>query len=488
MKPPTPELRKLVDQLLDERGMTKVETSRLEDLMRDKDGLRYYAELVTQESMMADALEGITGVEKPRVTLSFPVKVLLAAAAAAMFFALGFFSRQPGDSSGITTARAADPAPSHAGTLPARITGLMGVEWAEGGEPDLMANHGTARQLAIRTGLVEVTYASGVRVTLEGPAEFSVVDPTAGRLSNGKLVAYVPPGAEGFHVDYAKGRVVDLGTEFAMDVKADGRAELGVFDGRIQLHLPGQDVRQLQVNQALMHDDSAEEPLVSIPLDRDKFVRRLPARDFRWEATGDASRKVEFDVTHLIWKPASYRALFKGIHGAGRVEIRDVELCLDGKTVDSWDGAGTTGLHVQNVRSNLVSLDVSSADFRRGRWTVKADLRLLDGTKGPVSGILQFEEGLVSAATAEDFIGTWRYYFNGVEHKRRFMPDGTIRFYKNGILATENFVNGRWKVENGVLYQSAPEIGLVEEHVLRNAGTLIFVNQPYDNAVKVPDP
>ncbi|MGC4013355.1 MAG: FecR domain-containing protein [Luteolibacter sp.] len=512
MKPPTPELRKLVDQLLDEREMSRVDTSRLEDLIRDEDAMRYYAEMVTHEAMMEDALDGITGVKRKRPgnVLRFPlVKVALGAAAAAVVFAAGFFSRPPEVIRVEMAAKVpklapeaepepdpSDPPEGSEPSLPlmisydppARITGLTGVEWADGGEPDLLESHGQVRQLSIRTGLVELTYSSGVRVTLEGPVDYSIVDETSGRLTMGKLVAYVPKGAEGFHVDYAKGRVVDLGTEFAMDVHEDGKTELGVFEGKVQLHVPGQDVRLLQVNQALMHDEKAEDVVSSIPLDRDKFVRRMPARDFRWEVTSGAPKQFEVDVTHLIWKSGTYRPVFKWMQGPASVEVRNVMLLRDGVEVCRADGRGATGPPRRNlVADNLFTLPVASGQYEPGRWTLRATLRPVGGGSQCV-GIVQFEEGLITTATEADFIGTWRYFYGGIEHKRQFMPDGTMRFYKGGRLATENFVNGHWHVTDGILYQEVPEGGFMETHALRNKDTLIFVNRPYDNAVRVEDP
>lgn len=486
MKPPSPELRQLVDQLLDGREMSKVDTSRLEDLMHDEEGLRYYAEMVTHESMMADALDGISGVEKkPRNILKFPVKLALGAAAAAAFFALGFLSRPA-----RLVEQPAGPAPQQtmaADGLPARITGLMGVDWADGSEPDLLGSQGQARRLSIRTGLVELTYASGVRVTLEGPVDYSITDGAAGSLAAGKLVAYVPKGAEGFHVDYAKGRVVDLGTEFAMDVHPDGKTELGVFDGKVQLHVPGQDVRLLQVNQALMHDDTAEDVVSSIPLDREKFVRRMPARDFRWEVKTSGPKQVEFDVTHLIWKSGTYRPVFKWMQGSANVAVKDVALLRDGVVICRAEGSAITGARVTSLNENIFTLPVAGNQYEPGRWTLRATLQPAGGSSR-ATGIVQFEEGLITTATEADFIGTWRYFYSGLEHKRQFMPDGTIRFYKGGRLATENFVDGHWHVKDGILYQEVPELGIMETHALRNKDTLIFVNRPYDNAVRVKDP
>lgn len=480
-KAPTPELRKLIDQLLAEGGLGRVETSRLEELLKDRDCLRYYTEIMSQEAMMAEALEGI---EEPQAKVTrFPRKAIALAAAACVIFGLGFFSGmwRPG----MDRERAMkQPA--------VQVTGLMGVEWESGGVPNLGAGSVAAERVAFRSGLVELTYGNGVRVTLEGPADFSVASPTSGNLVSGKLVAYVPPGAEGFTVDYAKGKVVDLGTEFAMDVSADGKAELGVFDGEVELRLPGDKPRPLFQSQAVLHDTTAEHELRAIPLDRDKFVRRLPARDFRWALTSDTAQEIEFDVTHLLWKPSQYRAILKWVDGRDAIIVSDVELRLDGRPVASDPHEGATGA-LKLVRENIYRLNVDPGKFARGRWTLHATVKpyprvdAMAAYKGPVEsqGILQFEEGLVSKATKEDFIGRWGYHHLGARYVREFHADGTVLLTKDGAPYKEAFVDSHWEMDDGVLKVWIPDQNAFESHVLRDADTLIFTSNPYDNAGKL---
>jgi hypothetical protein len=44
------------------------------------------------------------------------------------------------------------------------------------------------------------------------------------------------------------------------------------------------------------------------------------------------------------------------------------------------------------------------------------------------------------------------------------------------------FVGSRWEVRDGVLKVWIPERGAYECHVLRDADTLVFTSNPYDNA------
>jgi hypothetical protein len=480
---PSPELRKLIDRLLIDGGLGKVDASRLEELLKDRDALRYYTEIMAQESMMAEALEGIEGERK---VVRFPVKPVALAAAACVVFGLGFFSgREKGNPPQVVEKKA-----QHV-----QVTGLMGVEWGANGAPEFTAGSVTAERVSFRSGLVELTYASGVRVTLEGPADFSVTNATSGSLADGKLVAYVPPGAEGFTVNYAQGKVVDLGTEFAMDVKGS-KAEVGVFDGEIELHLPGDKPRSLFQDQAVIHQPGRVNPLRAVPLDREKFVRRMPARDFRWEVTSHGSREVEFDVTHLIWKPSEYRGVFKWMEGRDAIVIRNVELRRDGKVVAADRHEGVTG-HLRLVHENVFSLDVKPGDFERGRWTLHATMETYPRTPDMVEenlpvasvGLLQFEEGLVSTATAADFIGSWEYYHLGRRYVRVIHPDGRMDLLVNGEAWPQAFPGLLWEVSDGVLKIGVPLMtGVYEHHALRDRNTLIFMSNHYGNATRVVKP
>jgi hypothetical protein len=404
-----------------------------------------------------------------------------------LVFGTGFFFGRSGDKTGgLASSAKASPA--------VQVTGLMGVEWEPAGAPALVPGGVVAERVAFRTGLVELSYGNGVRVTLEGPADYTVVDGGRGNLASGKLVAYVPPGAEGFSIDYAKGKVVDLGTEFAMDVAKDGTTELGVFDGEVELHLPGDKPRPLFEGQAVIHDESAEKNLRAVPLDREKYVRRMPARDFRWSMTSETEQHLEFDVTHLIWKPAAYRAVFKWVEGVDAILVSDVELRLDGVRVAGDAHEGATGFP-NLVRDNIYRLEVKGGQPPAGKWTLHAKVRpyprempnLSPGVPVQSQGILQFEEGMVSTARPEDFIGKWEYHFLGGRFVREFRPDGTVSLTKDGAPYLEAFAGSWWEVQEGVLKVWIPDQGLFENHVLRDSGTLIFTSNPYDNARKLGD-
>jgi len=501
MKTPTPELRDLLDRMMDEGGLSRPEMGRLEELMADPEVMEYCCEVLLNESLLPEALKAM-GVPDREARAASPSvwtrlrdrggRLIPMAAAAGLAFAAGYLA---GGWKPEAVIPASKPPLASAGARAARVTGLMGVVWDDEANP-VSPNHPVdAQRFAFKSGLLELTYASGVRVTLEGPADYAVPGPVSGRISSGKLVAYVPKGAEGFTVDFGDGQVVDLGTEFAMELGRNGKMELGVFEGEVELHLPGDSPLLLNRSQAMVHDRNAEEPLRPVPFDRSKFVRQLPNRDFPWSIHSSAPVELELDVSHLVWKSAAYRAIFKWISGKDAVEIRGVELRRDGRGVAADPRVGQTGM-LLHVKDNLFELTVPPGTHQPGRWTLHAIVSQLPRTGGmtrylgPVdsAGIVLFEEGLVNRAEAADFIGPWGYSYAGARFVREFHADGTITVARNGKPVPKAFSGCSWWVDKGMLHAEIPDgNGLVETHILRDRDTLIFTNRAFDNATRLTD-
>jgi hypothetical protein len=91
---------------------------------------------------------------------------------------------------------------------------------------------------------------SGVTLTLEGPADLELLSLDRVHCRRGKLRTRVPRGAEGFIVTTPGSAVIDLGTEFGLNVADDGTAKLMVFKGEAEaavLNAAGVPVRSQQV-------------------------------------------------------------------------------------------------------------------------------------------------------------------------------------------------------------------------------------------------
>lgn len=96
---------------------------------------------------------------------------------------------------------------------------------------DAVTADGTALDLV--KGEVELTYSTGSRMLLVGPARF-VVRPAGGVLHHGGLVASISESGHGFTIETPNGKVVDLGTEFGVAVDDLGVSEVSVFEGKVE--------------------------------------------------------------------------------------------------------------------------------------------------------------------------------------------------------------------------------------------------------------
>ncbi|MEM6692878.1 MAG: FecR domain-containing protein, partial [Planctomycetota bacterium] len=88
--------------------------------------------------------------------------------------------------------------------------------------------------IEIRSGVAEIDFFCGATITIEGPASFDIQSDWLFKLNEGRLRANVPPAARGFVIQTDEGDVIDLGTEFALNVTGDN-ARVEVIDGEIEL-------------------------------------------------------------------------------------------------------------------------------------------------------------------------------------------------------------------------------------------------------------
>jgi hypothetical protein len=120
----------------------------------------------------------------------------------------------------------------------AMILKLDGVQWEEAGEPhpaegDLLA----PGRFRFRSGRVTLSMLSGVMLNLEGPADLDLVSYDRIFCRQGKLRTRVPKGAEGLVISSPTSAVLDLGTEFALNVQDGGTSRVKVFEGRAEAML-----------------------------------------------------------------------------------------------------------------------------------------------------------------------------------------------------------------------------------------------------------
>jgi hypothetical protein len=100
--------------------------------------------------------------------------------------------------------------------------------------------------LKIDSGTMELELHAGTRLVVQGPAEWSISDSNSVSLRIGKLFARVPKQAIGFTVETPTAEIVDLGTEFGVEVSESGATEVQVSKGSIELYSGAKSSRLLK--------------------------------------------------------------------------------------------------------------------------------------------------------------------------------------------------------------------------------------------------
>jgi len=156
----------------------------------------------------------------------------------------------------------------------ARIVRIESATWASGQIPPRVGSSLKAQRLRLDSGLLELKFACGATVIIEGPVDFEVRGPQHGFLHQGRAVTRLPKGTKGFILDSPRGKLVDQGTEFGVNVTASGDTEVHVLEGLVEAK-PDSRAQSLQLsrNQAVR---LTRQNVEQFPADAGSFITDLP--------------------------------------------------------------------------------------------------------------------------------------------------------------------------------------------------------------------
>lgn len=118
----------------------------------------------------------------------------------------------------------------------ATLVRTTGVAWPAGGKARLeLSRLAVGDALLFETGEVELVFDTGVKVIVRGPADFEIRagDRAFSRL--GRISAHVGVDGQGFTIETPLATVVDLGTEFTIEVGPSGATDVAVLRGLVDL-------------------------------------------------------------------------------------------------------------------------------------------------------------------------------------------------------------------------------------------------------------
>jgi hypothetical protein len=116
----------------------------------------------------------------------------------------------------------------------AKLVALHDCRWNED-VPLRVGDALTPETMHLLSGVAELELNAGTRLVVEGPADWSVDDRNRVLLRTGKLLAHVPKDAIGFTVETPIARIVDLGTEFSVEVGDSGTTDVQVLKGQVRI-------------------------------------------------------------------------------------------------------------------------------------------------------------------------------------------------------------------------------------------------------------
>ncbi len=201
----------------------------------------------------------------------------------------------------------------------------------------------------LQSGVAEIEFFQGAQLRIEGPAEIKIVSASEAYCSYGRFSAHVPPQARGFRLGTPKGDIVDLGTDFGLDLN-EASPELHVFKGEVELHQPQVQMRKLTTGNAT-------------GLDKSGSTRELLANASAFAFSGDLDARVN----------QSQRLAFEnwGKSSARWNEDPDLRLRLDFQ-----EGAGARSLRNLAVNGqNIEAASIVGCTWTQGRWPGKHALQ-----------------------------------------------------------------------------------------------------------------
>lgn len=222
----------------------------------------------------------------------------------------------------------------------------VNLEWAEGSPAPEAGAPLLPGWLHLKAGLAQIEFYQGARVLIEGPARFKLISSGEATFSSGKLTAHVPPQARGFRVNTPEGAVVDLGTEFGLEVNA-ATSQVHVFKGEVELHPNAAAMRSLKEGQAMAFDGPPA---------------ALQANSAAFATINDLDAKTE----------ASQRTLFQAWLAEGARRNADPGLLI---RYDFQEAAMTRTLHnLAQGGAGIPEASIVGCSWTQGRWPGKQAL------------------------------------------------------------------------------------------------------------------
>ncbi|MEM9016036.1 MAG: hypothetical protein AAGC68_03415 [Verrucomicrobiota bacterium] len=135
--------------------------------------------------------------------------------------------------------------------------------------------------IELDSGTAVIRFDGGAEAVLTGPAGFKLESAISASLVHGEVVIRAVEGAEGFVLGTPSGRLIDLGTEFAVRVDETGETELHVHEGEVAVDTDSAKPEEIVEAGAAVRigaepDHSLQSVILTAPRFQDLLARAAP--------------------------------------------------------------------------------------------------------------------------------------------------------------------------------------------------------------------
>ena len=159
----------------------------------------------------------------------------------------------------------------------ARLIAAEAAEW-KGSGIALGAPVGN-RPVTLTQGFIQLRFNHGTLLVVEAPARFTIRGEKRVRLDYGRAVATVPQAGHGFVIDSPDAEVIDLGTQFGVDVNSAQDTEVHVLQGHVRVRPRGETKSTDVFSNEAVRVTSASFQTQPVEAELDRFLPELPERD-----------------------------------------------------------------------------------------------------------------------------------------------------------------------------------------------------------------
>ena len=260
--------------------------------------------------------------------IALAATVLIAVSGIAWWLGQQDASQSPGQIAVQEDVQPDSPAPMAEQTIAgyATLRRAVDVQWAGNEKSYFEGDVLAPGLLRFEHGIAEIDFFCGATIVVEGPAELDLESDWSVRFLSGRLRASVPPAARGFVVKAADSEIIDLGTEFALEVGTDD-ARLEVIDGEVELRGGAFDGDHLVTGEKQLLKGSNSEATSLSELSTSSDVRRRSeeAQQTRFQQWQDALPSQTEDKHLIAWYPIARSQTGRVVHNAA-------------STGSDWDG------------------------------------------------------------------------------------------------------------------------------------------------------